>query len=142
MLARHADGCRWLDAKMRRDGPKSIRLEREVDPVALRTAYGGDPLTDETVAYMCAPERRVPESFTVYFQPITWAGVPDVPITWLLNRADRVIPPDLQRTMMDRLPRAARIVETDAGHIPSVTHPELVAAVLNDAATGPVTRSD
>lgn len=135
MLPRHAAGCRALQAKVRRDGSASIDLRRRVDPEAIRTAYGGDPLSDEIVEYMCAPERRVPESFNVYFQPVTWGGVRDVGITWLLNLRDRVIPIELQRTMIGRLPTAPHIVETDAGHIPSVTHPELVAGTVARAAT-------
>jgi len=83
------------------------------------------------VTFMMDPQRRVPDSFNLYFQPVTWKGVPEVGITWIKNLRDRPIPVDLQETMISRLPRPPAIVEIDGGHIPSVTDSDEVASVLN-----------
>jgi pimeloyl-ACP methyl ester carboxylesterase len=70
----------------------------------------------------------------VYFQPVSWSAVPDVPVTYIRHAQDRPTPPALQDANIERLGRPARIVELDSGHIPAVTHPELLAAILDEAA--------
>jgi len=133
MKPHHADGCRAMMEHARDTGTTVTTLDSmgEADPVRIRTAYGGDPLPDELVDYMTDPERRVPDSYNTYFQPVTWQEVPEVDITWFKNLRDRAIPVELQETMLGRLPRSPAIVEIDGGHIPSVTDPQLVADVLN-----------
>jgi pimeloyl-ACP methyl ester carboxylesterase len=134
MKPRHAEGVRAVMAHARETGAAVTTLDgamRDPDPERIRVSYGGDPLPDELVSFMADPERRVPDSFNVYFQPVSWAGVPEVGITWIKNLRDRAIPVDLQEEMIGRLPRPPRVVEIDGGHIPSVTRPEAVATVLN-----------
>jgi len=133
MKPRHADGCRAAMAQARETDTAITSLDgmREPDPAQIRTSFGGDPLPDDLVTFMMDPQRRVPDSFNLYFQPVTWKGVPEVGITWIKNLRDRPIPVDLQETMISRLPRPPAIVEIDGGHIPSVTDSDEVASVLN-----------
>ncbi len=135
MKPHHADGCRAMMEHARETGATITTLDgmREADPERISTAYGGDPLPDHLVDYMIEPQRRVPDSYNVYFQPVTWQGVPETTLTWFKNLRDRSIPVELQETMLSRLPHPPRIVELDGGHIPSVTHPGSVAEILNSS---------
>ena len=69
-----------------------------------------------------------------YFQPVSWAAVRDVPVTYLKNARDRPVPPALQDEMIGRLPNPVTVIELDAGHIPAVTQPAAFAAILEDIA--------
>jgi pimeloyl-ACP methyl ester carboxylesterase len=100
----------------------------------VRGAYGGGDLDDELVAFVTDPVRCVKDSMNFYFQPVSWASVPDVPITYVRHGQDRPTPPPLQDANIERLGRPARTVEIDSGHIPAVTHPEQLAAILDEVA--------
>jgi pimeloyl-ACP methyl ester carboxylesterase len=100
----------------------------------VRGAYGGDDLDDDQIAFVTDPARCVRDSMNFYFQPVSWAAVPDVPITYLRHTHDRPTPPALQDDNIERLGRPARIVEIDSGHIPAVTHPVQLAAILDEIA--------
>lgn len=58
-------------------------------------------------------------------------GWQEHPSTYILTTQDKVFSPDLQRKMAAS---ANRVVEVDAGHIPGLTKPAEVAAVLVEAA--------
>jgi len=98
------------------------------DPEVMREAYG-ERLDDESLAFVTDPSRVCQDSMNVYFQPVTWAGLESVPVTYIKNLRDRPVPPELQDTMAARLPWAT-VVEIDAGHIPAVTAPERFASLL------------
>jgi pimeloyl-ACP methyl ester carboxylesterase len=100
------------------------------DPEAARTSYGGDPLDDATLAFMLDPARCIRDSMHFYFQPVSWAPVATVPVTYVKGLHDRPVSPALQDEMIRRLPNPVEVVELDAGHIPAVTHPEQFAAIL------------
>jgi pimeloyl-ACP methyl ester carboxylesterase len=104
------------------------------DPEQLREAYGGDPLDDETLAFVVDPVRAVQDSMHIYFQPVSWAAVAGVPVTYVKNLRDRPLPPELQAEMIARLPNPVEVVELDVGHIPAITHPDTLAAICNRAA--------
>lgn len=100
---------------------------RPEDPEALRTAYGGDPLDDETLAFVADPSRLVTDTMHHYFQPVRWSSVSEVPVTYVINERDRAVPVAQQEEMAARLPTAPQIVRLDCGHIPAVTDPGALA---------------
>jgi pimeloyl-ACP methyl ester carboxylesterase len=100
------------------------------DPEQFRATYGGDPLSDDDLAFVVDPVRCVPDTIHHYFQPVHWSLARGVPVTYVLNERDRPIPPALQEEMVARLPEAPTVVRLDTGHLPAVTHPhELAKAV-------------
>lgn len=106
----------------------------------VRGAYGGDDLDDELISFITDPVRCVKDSMNFYFQPVSWATVADVPITYVKHLRDRPSPPALQDENIERLRAVHRagvdVVEIDSGHIPAVTHPEEFARILDDIAAG------
>lgn len=144
MQPRHAEGLRTFAAALGPDDPPITLPGPPEDPEPFRTATGGDPLDDETLAFVVDPARLVPDTVHHYFQPVRWStavgadGAP-VPVTYLHTLRDRPIPLDLQRTMAARLPRLqpgpvavdpVDTVDLDTGHLAPITHPELVAAAI------------
>jgi pimeloyl-ACP methyl ester carboxylesterase len=122
----------------RRDGWTLRTPPPPADIDAVRGTYGGKPLDDELVAFVTDPSRWVQDSMNFYYQPVSWAAVADVPVTYLMQLQDRAVPPDLQAEMAARLPNA-RVLEIDTGHAPAITDPELFARVLHDIADHIVT---
>lgn len=123
-------------AAARRDG-WTLTTPGPESPDKVRGAYGGDDLDDETIEFMTDPVRCVKDSMNIYFQPVSWAAVGDVPITYLKHLRDRPSPPELQDALIDRLRtmgREPRVLEIDSGHIPAVTHPEELARILDSIA--------
>ena len=98
------------------------------DPETMRNAYG-EELDDDTLAFVVDPVRNVVDSMNVYFQPVHWAGLEGVPVIYVKNLRDRPVPPELQDTMCARIPWATK-VELDAGHVPAITQPERLAAII------------
>ncbi len=105
------------------------------DPETARTSYGGDPLDDALLAFVVDPVRCVRDSMNFYFQPVSWAAVSDIPVTYVKHLRDRPVSPELQDEMIGRLPNPVDVIEVDTGHIPAVTHPELFAAILERIAS-------
>ncbi len=130
MQPRHAEGLRLAAAHAAAEGTAITLPGAPEDPEPFRTAYGGDPLDDETLAYVVDPQRCVPDTVHHYFQPVRWSLAAGVPVTYVLNERDRPIPPALQEEMIGRLPSPPVVVRLDGGHAPAVTAPEQLAAVL------------
>lgn len=126
MKPRHRDGV--LQAK--EAGVPMVTPGPPADPETFRTSYGGDPLDDETLAYMTDPARVVQDTMHHYFQPVRWSLAAGVPVTYVVNERDRAVPVALQEEMAGRLPAPPRVVRFDSGHIPAVTMPDDFAAVL------------
>jgi pimeloyl-ACP methyl ester carboxylesterase len=119
----------------RRDG-WVLRTPPPPDDVeAVRGTYGGKPLDDDLVAFVTDPRRWVQDSMNFYYQPVSWAPVAEVPVTYLKQLQDRAVPPDLQAEMAARLPNV-RIVEIDTGHAPAITDPEFFASLLREVTAG------
>jgi pimeloyl-ACP methyl ester carboxylesterase len=104
------------------------------DPEAFRSAYGTDPLDDDALAFVVDPVRCVPDTVHHYFQPIDWSRIGDTPVTYVLNQRDRPIPPATQERMIGWLPNEPHVVRFPTGHLPAVTHPVELAAVIARAA--------
>lgn len=100
------------------------------DPEAFRNVYGGDPLDDESLAFVVDPLRCVPDTVHHYFQPVFWSKAAGVPVTYVLNERDRPIPPATQEQMIGWLPEPPRVVRLDGGHLPAVTSPALFASCV------------
>lgn len=130
MQARHREGLSAALEDAARQGISLTTPGPPADPEAFRNAYGGDPLDDETLAYMVDPTRTVPDTMNHYLQPVHWSRAGDVPVTYVLNERDRPVPTALQEEMVGRLPHPPTVVRFDTGHIPAVTHPEQFAAVV------------
>jgi pimeloyl-ACP methyl ester carboxylesterase len=110
-------------------------------PDKVRVAYGGDPLPDDLIEFLSDPRRCVRDSMNFYFQPVSWAAVADVPITFVRHLRDRPSPPELQDELVARLRAMGRdpvVVEIDSGHVPAVTHPTELAAILDTIADGTI----
>jgi pimeloyl-ACP methyl ester carboxylesterase len=133
MKAKHRDGVLQGMEAARRDG-WALTTPGPEPREKVRTAYGGDPLPDELVEFVVDPRVCVRDSMNIYFQPVSWAVVGDVPITFVKHLRDRPSPPEFQDELVGRLRAMGRdpeIVEIDSGHIPAVTHPEELARILN-----------
>jgi pimeloyl-ACP methyl ester carboxylesterase len=131
MKPRHREGLVASVEQARCDGTVITLPGAPADSEPFRTAYGGDPLDDETLAFVVDPVRCVADTVHHYFQPIHWSVAASVPVTYLLNTRDRPIPTETQELMLTHLPRAPRVVRLDSGHIPAVTAPEEFARLLD-----------
>ena len=130
MKERHRDGLILALAAAQRDG-KAITLPGPPeDPESFRRAYGGDPLDDDTLAYVVDPVRCVEDTVHHYFQPVHWSKVAGVPITYVLNERDRPVPPETQYEMAQQLPQPVTVVRVDSGHLLPVTNPASFAEIL------------
>jgi pimeloyl-ACP methyl ester carboxylesterase len=133
MKPRHREGLVASVEQARRDGTTITLPGAPADPEPFRLTYGGDPLDDDTLAFVVDPVRCVADTVNHYFQPVHWSAVADVPVTYLLNTRDRPIPSPTQELMVTHLPAAPTIVRLDGGHIPAVTEPERFARLLAEA---------
>jgi pimeloyl-ACP methyl ester carboxylesterase len=93
----------------------------------------GEELDEPLVDYML--ERSVPESISVYTQPVHWSVAADIPTTYVFNLLDRAVPIDLQREMASRLPREPCSVELESGHLPMVVRPDMFASLIAGLST-------
>ncbi len=130
MQPRHRDGLAAAVAAAEHGGTAITLPGPPADPEQFRTAYGGDPLDDGQLAFIVDPVRCVPDTVHHYFQPVAWSAASGLPVTYVVNGRDRPIPPALQDEMVQRLPNPPAVVRIDGGHIPAVTHPRELAAVL------------
>ena len=133
MKPNHRAGLVASVEQARRDGNVITLPGPPADPEQFRNAYGGDPLDDETLAYMVDPARCVPDTVNHYFQPVRWSVAASAPVTYLLNTRDRPVPSATQEEMAARLPGPTMVVRLDGGHVPAVTDPERFAFLLASA---------
>jgi pimeloyl-ACP methyl ester carboxylesterase len=130
MKPRHRDGLVRTIERARRDGTVITLPGPPPDVEPFRTAYGGDPLDDDTLAFVVDPVRCVTDTVHHYFQPVHWSTVSHVPVTYVINERDRPVPAEMQEEMVTRL-TSPHVVRLDCGHLPPVTHPGLFAGLLN-----------
>ncbi len=131
MKERHRQGVELARQLATDDGPALTTPGPPDDPEAFRQTYGGEPLDDETLAFVVDPDRCVLDTINHYFQPVHWSVVPeDVPVTYILNQHDRPIPPVLQEEMIGRLPHPPTVVRMASGHVPAITDPAGFARLL------------
>jgi pimeloyl-ACP methyl ester carboxylesterase len=137
MREKHRDSVRQLKALI--DGGQAITTPPDPpEPERLRTAYGGDALDDRQVQFLRDPQRFVPDTYNLYFSPVHWSEAAHVPHTYVVNLRDRAVPLELQEEMIARLPAPPRVIPLDGGHMPAVTAPEVLAAIVDGIAAYPV----
>ncbi|HMJ74533.1 MAG TPA: alpha/beta hydrolase [Iamia sp.] len=133
MKPAHREGLRATVEQAAAAGGPAITLPGPpADPEPFRTAYGGDPLSDDELAFVVDPARCVADTVHHYFQPVHWSEAAGVPVTYVRTARDRPVRPEAQEEMVARLP-GATVVELDTGHLPMVTHPALLAEVIETA---------
>ncbi|MBV8305531.1 MAG: alpha/beta fold hydrolase, partial [Acidimicrobiia bacterium] len=130
MQRRHAEGLAAAVETAARNGTAITLPGPPADPEQFRSTYGGDPLSDDDLAFVVDPVRCVPDTVHHYFQPVRWSRARGIPVTYVLNERDRPIPPALQEDMIARLPDPPSVIRLDTGHIPAVTDPRQLAAAL------------
>jgi pimeloyl-ACP methyl ester carboxylesterase len=130
MKERHREGLLLARSAAERDGRAITLPGSPPDPESFRNAYGGDPLDDETLAFVVDPVRCVEDTVHHYFQPVHWSAVAGVPIVYVLNEHDRPVPPEAQEEMASRLPQPATVVRVSSGHLLPVTSPAGFAEIL------------
>jgi pimeloyl-ACP methyl ester carboxylesterase len=132
MLERHRDGLLLAVDMAKADGTTITLPGAPDDPEPFRTAYGGDPLDDDALAFVTDPARCVADTVHHYFQPVHWSRAAGVPVTYVMNDRDRPVRPEKQVEMIGHLPQppAPTVVHLDGGHLPAVTDPGAFAAVL------------
>ncbi len=136
MQPRHAEGVRWAMDHARSTGEPITTSGPPADPEKFRRAYGGDPLDDDTLAYVVDPARCVADTMHHYFQPVHWSTVDDVPVTYVLTEHDNPVPAALQEEMVGRLPSPPTLIRLATGHIPAVTDPAAFAEIVRFATGG------
>ncbi len=130
MKERHREGLILALEAAARDGRAITLPGPPDDPETFRHAYGGEPLDDDTLAFVVDPVRCAEDTVHHYFQPVHWAGVAGTPITYVVNRQDRPVSPTTQEAMAKRLPQPVSVVRVDSGHLLPVTDPSAFAAIL------------
>jgi pimeloyl-ACP methyl ester carboxylesterase len=133
MKPHHAEGLRLAAQAAAAEGTSITLPGAPDDPETARGVYGGDPLDDETLAFVVDPVRYVPDTVHHYFQPVYWSRVGAVPVTYILTERDRPVPAALQEEMVSRLPRPPRVVRVESGHLLPVTDPDRFASLLDEA---------
>jgi pimeloyl-ACP methyl ester carboxylesterase len=130
MKERHRDGLLLAVAAARSEGRTITLPGPPEDPESSRRAYGGDPLDDETLAFVVDPVRYVQDTVHHYFQPVHWSHISGIPITYILNARDRPVLPATQEEMAQRLPAPVTIIRANSGHLLPVTSPGDFAQML------------
>jgi len=129
---RHREGLLLTVATARREGTVITLPGPPEDPESFRSAYGGDPLDDDTLMFMTDPVRCVEDTVHHYFQPVSWAKVAGIPITYVVNERDRPVLPEAQVEMAERLPHPVTVIRINSGHLLPVTDPATFAEILGD----------
>jgi pimeloyl-ACP methyl ester carboxylesterase len=135
MKERHREGLVQARAAAQRDGRAITLPGPPENPESFRNAYGGDPLDDDTLAFVVDPSRCVEDTVHHYFQPVHWSAVAGIPIVYVLNERDRPIPPETQEQMAHRLPEPVTVVPVSSGHLLPVTAPATFAEILAESPT-------
>ena len=132
MKPRHGEAVAGLRRHTEETGESFTTPADPPDREQLRGAYG-TTLTDEQIDFLVDPRRWVPDTYNFYFGKVSWAAAHDTPRTYLLNLRDRAVPVALQEEMISRLPGTG-VLPLDSGHIPAVTMPAVMAALLDGTA--------
>jgi pimeloyl-ACP methyl ester carboxylesterase len=104
--------------------------EVAIDPAGFRDAFAGD-IDDETAAELAIVQR--PANVKAVSEAVVSEAFRSVPSWVLITRRDRAISHDLQQFMAGRTD--AHITELDASHAVMISHPDVVADVIAQAAS-------
>jgi len=111
--------------------------ESQAEPqMELTSDFLGDNLSAGLLTFVKDPVRRSAEALNPLFEIFSWDGFPaEVPRTYIKNLRDRIVLPELQDQMIENM-GGASVIELDTPHCPSITDPEIIAAILNGIAAG------
>ncbi|KAK8119369.1 uncharacterized protein PG998_003995 [Apiospora kogelbergensis] len=74
--------------------------------------------------------KMVKQSAASFATPLTYSGYKDVPVSYLLCKNDRTIPPSIQQDEIDMIEqetgKKVDVTSIDSDHVPLLSHPELV----------------
>ena len=104
--------------------------EVAIEPVAFREAFAGD-VDDSTAAELAIVQR--PANVKAVSEAAVNEAFRVAPSWVLITRQDRAISHDLQQFMVGRT--EAHITELDASHAVMISHPDVVADVIMQAAS-------
>jgi pimeloyl-ACP methyl ester carboxylesterase len=85
-------------------------------------------LDEEATASVVERFGPVPEAPRLYRDRISWAGVPDVPRHYVQLLRDESVPPARQEQMAAKI--GAEVATMDSGHLPMLSRPAELAALL------------
>lgn len=98
-----------------------------------------DSIADNFAQDLPKPQTRIlaatqgPTSAHLFDDKLSVAAWHDKPSWYIVTKQDRMIAPDAQRAMAHTI--KARITEIDASHVPMLSQPDKVTAVIEDALT-------
>jgi pimeloyl-ACP methyl ester carboxylesterase len=104
--------------------------EVAIDPLGFREAFAGD-VDDETAAELAIVQR--PANVKAVSEAVVNEAFRAAPSWVLITRQDRAISHDLQQFMAGRTD--AQVTELDASHAVMLSHPDVVADVITQAAS-------
>ncbi len=96
----------------------------------------GEPSIDTDLEIVEVDLRMGVEAPAQLYEPMTWAGVPDVPRTYVRALSDRIIPPE-HALVMAANAGARDVVDLESGHDVVADAPEALAALLDRIARHP-----
>ena len=111
---------------------QDAQSQPSVLPEAAARAMFCNDMNEEQTRFVL--DGLVPEAPGPIHEPSRLAGLTNgVPITWVRNLRDAVVPPERQDVYIDTIREITRveIVDLDAGHNSLVSRPEALAAILN-----------
>jgi pimeloyl-ACP methyl ester carboxylesterase len=133
MKEHHREGLLWAADEAEKAGTPIILPGSPEDPEQFREAYGGEPLSDDDLAFSIDPSRCVPDTVHHYWQPIRWSLAAGVPVTYIVNTQDRPVATPNQEVMATRIPDLVGIVRLESGHVPAITAPQTLADAIHGA---------
>ena len=81
-------------------------------------------------------DSQIPLGLAAFTTPLTVAAWKTKPSWFIVSTEDRMIPPDAERGMAKRA--GSKVTEIKASHVAFISHPEEVAAVIEEAAKNAV----
>jgi pimeloyl-ACP methyl ester carboxylesterase len=133
-----AEGQRPVDALSPKLQARTLasreHLHARADGKTLGDLREGEPPIETNLEIIEPDPRMGVEAPEQLFEPMTWAGVPDVPRIFVRGMRDRVIPPD-HAAKMALNAKADKVVDLDAEHDVAASVPAELAAVLHQIVT-------
>ena len=131
MRPKHREGLQWAVDEARRNGDPLFVLEVPEDRELFRTAYGGDPMSDDDVDFALDPARCVSDTVNHYFQPVHWSLAAGLPVRYVVNERDRPVDTAEQAVMAARIADLTDVPRLDHGHCPAIVAPLSLAVLIN-----------
>jgi pimeloyl-ACP methyl ester carboxylesterase len=102
-----------------------------IDPAQFHTVFAADLPVAETRVMAATQKPIIGNVFGATVDQATWRTIPS---WYLVAQDDRAINPDLERFYAKRM--GARTTEIKSSHVPFLSHPVVVARLIEQAAAG------